>query len=320
MRSIKSFVIAGVVGAFTAGSALANPISIGSGGQQTTNYRLAAAIATVASRTSGKDIRVEPHGGASQVIPLVGNGEIHFGVTNVFQVTQALNGTGPFDGRPSKTLRLVGVLHPFLIGYMVRDDSDIRSVGDLKGKAVPTRFKAFKAAHTTTVAMLANAGLELGDITEVPVAGPGQAREDLVRGRVVAATGVVGSGKTAEVDSKIKIRFISLDPDKAAVDRMRTHFPTSYVKEIKPRDGLAGILEPTYVMAYDYAVFASTDTPDEDVYALTKALYEGQSDLAKIQGAFKGFVPARMYRAADVDYHEGAKRFFEEAGLSETSD
>ena len=69
-------------------------------------------------------------------------------------------------------------------------------------------------------------------------------------------------------------------------------------------------------MTYDTLLFASTETNDELVYQMTRALHDHQQQLIKASPAFRRFSREAMAKDLGVlEYHRGAIRFYEEQGL-----
>jgi uncharacterized protein len=96
---------------------------------------------------------------------------------------------------------------------------------------------------------------------------------------------------------------------------MRSAYPGSYQRVIKPSKKSIGIDGPTPVMAFDMFLMASTKTPDDVVYKAVKALHDGKSGLIKVWGGFRGFNPKKMTpKIESPAYHSGAIKFYKEIG------
>ena len=64
------------------------------------------------------------------------NGELEFAIVQSDVAYAALHGEGAFAGRPLTGLRSVLVLYPELVTIISRDDSAIRTIGDLPRKRI----------------------------------------------------------------------------------------------------------------------------------------------------------------------------------------
>ena len=124
----KSFLIGAAAALIAvAGSAAAQVAALGStarGGTSQVGRTLAAAV----SEAAPFQMRPQELANTADYIPLVNAGEIEFGISNIVQLTYAVNGTGMSEGRPNPNLRMVARLMPFRNAYIVRKDSDIQSV------------------------------------------------------------------------------------------------------------------------------------------------------------------------------------------------
>jgi uncharacterized protein len=81
------------------------------------------------------------------MVPLVDSGELDIGFVNTLEITDAFTGTGTFEGRPQENIRMVGVMFPIRVGMFVRDDSDIQTVADLKGKRLAGPIPASRSSR-----------------------------------------------------------------------------------------------------------------------------------------------------------------------------
>ena len=120
-------------------------------------------------------------------------------------------GTGALDfgWRDFKPVIATG---EFCVLPMVRKDSGIDTVADLKGKRFPIGWQGFQQGIPLSNAMLATAGLSLDDMDGVPTANLLRAADDFKAGRLDATIFAIGAPKMAEVDAAVGIKFLDL-PD-----------------------------------------------------------------------------------------------------------
>lgn len=303
-------------GALAAPGAFAQTVGIGA---TSTAYtaQASAAIAKLVSQTAGIQMRVQTHGGSSAYVPKVNNGQLEFGLANELETFYAVTGTGIYKGRPNPNLRVATILTPFASGVYVRKDSDIKTLKDLKGKRVPAGWASQKIIGVLMDGTLANAGLSYDDVEKVPVPNVVKGADDFAAGNLDMFFFALGAGKVKEVDAKVGgIRAVPLDPSPEAVARMKKHVPPAYAHLYKPSPVNTGVLEPTYIMSYDYLMLTNTKVPDEVVYKVVKAMHDNQADLAASFPALKSFSPDHMAKAFEsgVKFHPGAIRLFKETG------
>jgi TRAP transporter TAXI family solute receptor len=297
---------AALIGAFASAPAAAQQIGIGTMGQGTAGYSMAAAIAKVLSDKAKLNVRVQPAGGTSQFVPLVDSGELDLGVVNIIEAKEALTGTGAFAGKKQANIRMAAVLYPFRTGMFVRNDSPIKTTADLKGTRVTYGYTSQLTLKAITDAYLANGGLAIGDVKQVLVPNVLRGADEIVAGRADATIFAIGAGKVAEVNATVGIRFLQMDDSPEAVARMQKVLPEAYIITLKPAPALAGIVGDTKTMAYDYVLLAGKHVKDETVAQVVEALAANKAALVENFGAFAGFDPATMAKRLPVEYHPGA--------------
>ena len=166
-----------------------------------------------------------------------------------------------------------------------------------------------------TKGTLANGGLSYADIQQVPVPNVVGGASEFEQGKADMFLFALGSGKVAEVNSKVPVRVLPIDHSKEAMERLRKFIPVAYATELKPGKGRTGLDEPTWVYAYDYLVLANDKVADDVVYKLTKLLHDHKAELAANFGALNGFDPKRMSKdMGPVKFHPGAIKFYKEIG------
>jgi TRAP transporter TAXI family solute receptor len=302
--------------ALAAGSVQAQVLGFGSAPQGSIGYNMSSAIARVMA-DAGMQSRVQPYSGSSAVLPLVNSGELDLAVCNVLEIEEATKGEGPYNGRKQANLRVLGVIFPLLSSIFVRQDSDIKSLADLKGKRIPAGFSAQVTLDRIIDAVLANGGLERKDIKPVLVPNVIRGADDFVERKIDGGFFALGAAKVLEVHKSTGgIRYLPLSDDPQAVARMKKHMQYAYVTEVKPSPAFAGVDVPTKLMAYDYLIAVGSHVKDDAAYKIAKAVYENKPKLIESLGAFRGFNPDLMNRAMPATFHSGSMKFYREKGIA----
>ncbi|MDX1485580.1 MAG: TAXI family TRAP transporter solute-binding subunit [Alphaproteobacteria bacterium] len=316
MRYSPIIAIVGALGLGAGQLGAAEPLGIGTSGQGAATYSMGSAIAKVAKEKAGLEIRVQPHGGTGKVVPLVNSGRLDLGLANILEVTNAVKGRGPFKGRPHPNLKLVGVMYPFRVGFFVRKGSAIRDHRDIKGKRIGAGYTSQRIIGTLVKAVLNNAGLTMADMKPVPVVNILRQADDFIAGKLDVGFFAMGSGKVKQIDAAVGgIRFISIDPSAAAVERMRKVVSKSFAQLTPKSSGITGVTQDIHAMAYDYLLYAGAHVPDAQVHALAKAVAQNRAALAASFRAFNSLDPKKMAKNIGLPYHPGAVRFYKEAKL-----
>jgi uncharacterized protein len=280
-------------------------------------FTAGAAVAKVANDKIKMQIRVQPMAGSSTYVPLLNSGEVEFGLVNVEETLAATHGRSAFDGRPNPNIRVVAILFQLPLSFLVAADSPYKSIRDLKGARLPSGYVGQQTVRVTQDALLASVGLEMKDVTSVPVVNAFQAVDALREGKVDAANIGPGTGQIqqahVELSSRGGVRFLSIDSTPEALGIMRKFLPMRPIV-VQPAPNLPGVIGPTTVMGYSMYLLASDKTPDDVVYQLVKMLHESRDDLIKITPILNRFDPNTMTEPLNANWHPGATKFYVEVG------
>jgi TRAP transporter TAXI family solute receptor len=274
------------------------------------------AIAKVVQEKAGIQMRVITFNSPAASMGAVQAGEAAFTFMSNDEVGIAVRGKDEHAGKPLDKLELAATVFPFKVGVLVRDDSDIKTVADLKGKRFPTGWQGFPQGIALSNAILATAGLSLNDVDGVPTANLLRAADDFKAGRLDATVFAVGAPKMAEIDAAVKIRFLNLDGSDQAKAAMASVRPEYTVAPQAPLPHLNGVIGETNLMQYAMTVAASSDVDEETVYKVVKALHENKDALVAAHPSFNAMNPDNIsVPQPDVKYHPGAIRYYKEIGI-----
>ncbi len=315
--------MAAVVGAALAfaGAATAQPLGIGTNPQGTMVYTLGATLSKALADAAHMQSRVQPSSGTGTMVPLVNSGEIDIGFCNAREFYDSFHGVGSSDKRPNPNLRTIAVLFPLTVGLLVRNDSPIKSVKDLKGRSISYGYSSQEVIRMLLDGLLANAGLTVADMKPVMVPNLVRGVDELMSGRVEVSFFALGQAKVSEADASVAggIRFLPVDTSPAAIEAMLKVTKVGYVDTVKPAPNLPGVREPIPVAHYDYVAFADKDVPSERIKTITRVLAEQHDEMAKTLPLMHQLKPERMWsKTVDVPYHEGAIAYYRDKGMKES--
>jgi TRAP transporter TAXI family solute receptor len=248
----------------------------------------------------------------------VNSGAAEFGMSNSFDATFYVTGTGEYQGEGEhKNIRLVASLIPYRVAMHVRVDSDIKALADLKGKRVSSGFNAQKTIKRIISAHLANAGLSYKDVTEVLTPNVSRSAQDFSAGKTDALFFALGSAAVKQAAATVGgLRVLPIDTSPEAVNRIEEVLPGAYIIEVMPSPAIDGLTGPTKVIAFDMVFFANPKVSDDIVYQVTKALHENKSALVTTFRPFGLLDPSKMAKPVKaLTFHPGAMRFYREIGL-----
>lgn len=278
-------------------------------------YAAGSALAKVLSTELPAPARVQPYAGTTVAIPLVDSGEVQMGLNNTNDLRMAYRGMKPFIASPN--LRVITVMFPLRVGIFVPVDSDIKSIADLRGKRIPSEYKAQLAVWYNVTSILAGAGMSWEDVKGVPVPNVVAGTQALIEKRVDAALFALGAAKVREANAAISggIRFLSIDTSPEGIGRMQEAMPGTYPLPVK-KGSTVGVLEDITVEGYDVFISSSSQLSDNAAAALVKALHKSEAALQKAFPPFRGFSTQRMVKPnVTIPYHPGAIAAYKELGL-----
>ncbi len=227
----------------------------------------------------------------------------------------AYTGTGTFDGeRPFRRLRTIANLYPESIHIVTRKDADIRSISDLVGKRV-SLDEPGSGTLIDAKLVLSVYGISKNDII-VEYMKPGLAIKRMKDNKLDAFFIVAGypARAVAELAEDIGINILPIDGPEAAqlVSRYR-FFSRDYI----PGGVYSGVSRvETVSVGAQWLVASSMD--EEMIYQITKTLWNQNSRKLLDNGHTKGrliTLETAMHGIA-VPLHPGARRFYDEIGIS----
>lgn len=301
---------------FSVSIANAQTLSVGSNPQGSLAYATGSAVAKVAIEHADLQMRVVPQGGPNVTIPLVNVGELDFSIANGAVSSEAFDGRGSFK-KAQSDVRVAAVLFNLVSGMMVRADSDIKTLADLKGKRVASEFLKQKTVGKNAAAVMSTAGVSYDDVTPVPVPNGVRGVEDFEAGKVDATYFSLTSGRTKQAAAAIDggIRILPVATTEEANAMLMAAVPGAWISTLKPGKNLPGVEQEQGVFTTPFVVLTSTTIADETVYEFVKALHGNKEALVASVGAFKRFNPATMNTDIGVPFHDGAAKFYSESGM-----
>jgi TRAP transporter TAXI family solute receptor len=313
---------AGLLGMPLFGSAnaqsLPRSVTIASAPPGTLVYAQTSGLAKVVSGATPIQAVVQPYSGTSTFLPLINSGELEFGIVNAVDMGMAyqgpqrlkVGGRNPFPHSPNARLVMRG--SPLFGSPIVRKDSGIRSIYDVKGKRMTGEYPAHLAVWFGQFGSLANAGFTWDDVKVVPVPAVNDGIDALVQGRADVSMHALGTAKLKEADAQVGVRNITLDCSPKGEERVKKAMPGWYLVTLK-----AGtyhtIVEDTCVFAYDLYLISHKALPDTVVQIALKAIWENTDKLIPIHPSFKEWTRERAASAeVTIPYHPGAIQFYKQ--------
>ena len=288
-------------------------ISVGSGTSGGAFYMVGAALAQAIQNHAGYTASSEATGGTSENIRIVADQTTTIGMGMCDDVIAAYKGERDYAGSPASNLRVLmsGQTNTFHI--IVRADSDIKNLEDIKGKRVslgPSGAPWFGPdmieATTGYVKDKDYTGQYLGH---------NQAADALQNGDidVLIATLAYPASAYANLALSVDVRFISLT-DEQMNKALAAH--PAWKDQGIPAGTYKGQDEATRVPAVPVWLFTYADMDEEVIYDCVKAILENSDEMATVHAdAGKYRLETATDGLGDVHVHPGALKYFQEKGV-----
>ncbi|HEV7372889.1 TAXI family TRAP transporter solute-binding subunit [Arenibaculum sp.] len=318
IRTLSAIGLMGLAMIGASPSARAQPVlTIGTNQPGTIFHSAGSAIAKVVKDAKDIEMRVQPFAGSGPLLALIEQKKLDFAIVNVFEMSQAMNGREPFS-EEHPNLRVVSSLFKTHVGFLVPADSPIEELADIRGKSVASGYSSAPIIELMRQAIMANAGVEDGEVTAVPVPNSVRGGDLMESGRVDVAFLSLGSGKVAELDAALGgVRFLSLSPEDGDVAAMREVMPQGSALAVQPAPNRPGVGKGTRLLGYDIVLVTHEDTDAETVQAVLDVLANEQDALAQSLPSFDELTVEAMGGVPNIPYHPAAEQAFETLGSAE---
>jgi TRAP transporter TAXI family solute receptor len=287
----------------------------------------ATGIAAVLTKHTKMKVLNKPMSGAGEYLPMVNNGSIDLSMTNGNEVYWGFVGDPRISEEPLENLRLIrhGNWLTGVAGIIVKANSGIHRINDLRGKKVGGDYGPNPVSGAPVTAWLQSAGLTWKDVKKVPVSSIKEGINELRAGRIDACFGgSVMASYFQELAAAVPVRplpFADTPVDKidkipqSVIDKIKRE--TLPIFEVTTYGPFGKIVPEKYTtIRFPAWLMASIHVSPQTVYEVSKILATHYKELVPYHSWMKQWTPQNMLLTdPEVPYHEGAIRFYKEKGL-----
>jgi len=277
-----------------------------------TTYQVAVAYAKIMEKIPGFRAVVENSGGGYDGIDLTMIGDIDGAATGLIGVLAKYNGEGRYKDKADKNVRLFMPMYQAPVQIIVLENSEIKTIHDLKGKRVGT-MPVTAAGHTVIMNVLKVVGIDDTNFKnhKIEIIEMIDALKNKNLDAVMINTGVPTSA-VMELMATHEIRFIPIEKDVA-----------SKAAELSQATVVGEIAAETYSgqseavpSVLTYAVMCTrADLPEAVVYRAVKAIWEERDVLKSSHASQKAFSEKWFLDVEKaVPLHAGVQKFIKEMG------
>lgn len=293
-------------------------VTIGTGGVTGVYYPTGGAICRLVNKhrkEHGIRCSVESTGGSVYNLNTIRAGELDMGVAQSDWQYHAYHGTSKFaDKGANKDLRAVFSVHPEPFTVVARADSGISTFADLKGKRVNVGNPGSGQRGTMEVLMDAM-GMKMSDFALASELKSAEQASALCDNKVDAIVFTVGhpNGSIKEATTSCDAKIVPVEG--ASVEKLIAD--NSYYRVATIPGGMyRGNAGDVNTFGVGATFVASTALPNEVVYQVVKAVFSDLDRFKRLHPAFSNLDPKQMAKdGLSAPLHDGAKRYYQEAGL-----
>ena len=287
-------------------------LSIATGGTGGVYYPMGGGLAEVINEhVEGYSATAEVTGASVENMGLIATGDADLAIALADTVQQAYEGTGRFEGQQLPMVRAIGSLYANMLHVVVAADSGIETLDDLKGKRVSVGAPGSGTEVNTQTLLEAN-GVTFDDFTAERL-NINERADALANGDIDAGFWSVGSPTSSILNlaTTNDIRILSLtDEQVAAADEADPTFAPLTLAG----GTYEGVDEDVSTLGVPNVLVVSSEMDADTVYAITKAMYDNIAQMQAVHPAANETTVEFSMSATPVPLHEGALRYYEEAG------
>ncbi len=311
---LSCLAILSLMGGFNPAEAASKKVRliIGTGGVAGSYYPTGGAMARIWTKyIDDVSVSAQSTGASIENTRLLEDGEIELALTQTDLAEYAVKGQHMFK-TPSKHMMALASLFPEHIMIFVPQDSDIKTVADLKGKKVSVGSQG-SGGLINSDQVFGQWGVTFKDITPLYLTNV-DAVDRMKDGLLDAVFVTTASPNAAFQDLCVSknVRLLSFTDED--LKNLTVKYPFFKIVTI-PAGTYNGQEKDVKTIAVR-AVLAVRDDLDENiVYNLTKSLWENKKELTEMMVKLSDMDPADPVKGVTIDVHPGSIKYYKEKGV-----
>ena len=295
------------------GSGGSAKMTMGTGGTSGTYYAFGGVLGQYIKNNAGIDVTVVSTDGSKANIESIASGDYQLGTVQSDVMAYAWAGSRSFESTGAiDSFRVVGGLYAEAV-QLITMDPNIKSVADLAGKSVSIGAPG-SGVYFNAMDVLTAAGLTENDIK--PQYQSFAYSTDALKDGKIDAAFIVAGAPTAAITELCTTNDAYLVPiDGAVADKLMANCPfyTTYSIPAGTYNGQDADVTTVTVKA---TLIVSASASDEDVYNLTKAIFDNVDAIAAENGKGKELSVENATSGMSAPFHAGAAKYYAEKGVT----
>ena len=317
MKKVLSIVLAAIMVvtllAACGGTKAATKMTMGTGGTAGTYYAFGGVLGQYIQNKAGIEVNVVSTDGSKANIESIDSGDYQLGTVQSDVMAYAWAGSRSFESNGAiNSFRVVGGLYAEAV-QLITMDPNVKSVADLAGKSVSIGAPG-SGTYFNAMDVLDAAGLTEADI-KPQYQSFADSTDALKDGKIDAAF-IVAGAPTAAITELCTTNDAYLVPiDGAVADKLMADCPfyTTYSIPAGTYNGQDADVTTVTVKA---TLIVSASASDDDVYNLTKAIFDNVDAIAAENGKGKELSVENATSGMSAPFHAGAAKYYAEKGVT----
>ncbi|AMM26319.1 TAXI family TRAP transporter solute-binding subunit [Variovorax sp. PAMC 28711] len=288
-------------------------INVLTGGQSGVYYPMGVALSQIYGKAiPGAKVTVQSTKASAENLNLLqaGRGEIAFTLADALSDAWKGNKDAGFSA-PLKKLRAVAGIYSNYIQIVASGESGIKTMADLKGKRISVGAPK-SGTELNARAILKAAGLTYADFAKVEYLAFGESVE-LMKNRqldVTLQSAGLGVASIRDLATSVKIVVVPIPAEMVAKVGDAAYQPATI-----PANTYDGQTADMPTAAIKNFLVSHEGVPADEVYAMTKSMFDNLDALVAAHNAAKGIKREAATTGTVVTFHPGAEKYYREVGL-----
>lgn len=288
-------------------------MTMGTGGSAGTYYAYGTILGRYMKEKANVDVTVVSTDGSKANIQGIQVGDYSLGTVQSDVMSYGWEGTRSFEATGKvDSFRVIAGLYAEAV-QLITMNPEIKSIADLKGKSVSIGAPS-SGVYFNAVDVLSAAGLTVDDI-KPQYQSFAESTDALKDGKIDAAFIVAGAPTPAisELCATNSAYLVPIDGDVAKAMMEASPFYTVYTI---PAGTYNGQTEDVNTVTVKATLIVDANASEEDVYNITKAIFDNAADIAKEHGKGAELSLENATSGMTAPFHKGAAKYYAEQGVT----
>lgn len=310
---LKTTLVAAAMAVTGSLAAEAEELVLSSGSQGGSWYPLAGAIKAIAERMdSDLSITVTPGAGVANVVG-VSAGKFPIAFANTISTVDALAGRPPFREKAENVCNL-GTLYPQWFQIVARDDANVTSIADFKGKRLTTQQNG-NTGEFLTRSLLSAVGLSYDDMADVSHVSYSDSVNQMKDGHADIFTlgTALPAGAVMDVATSRDIEIVPVTDEIFAYFKAQN---AAFIRRTIPADSYPNLSRDAVAITYGTHMVAACNYSDAVVTTILTAIADNLQKLSAVNKSMATLTLEEMSADIGVPLHPAAAAFYKGRGVN----